>query len=293
MTRKIYELGQIPELSVLPEKMLSQLIRQSHSGEPRAAFQPGAVRVAAIGPQEVFVHEMAARVNCKNVGAGLGIAIDVIKIRRKTTEKGNCRTGGSDDPQVVATCAAAESPMSEPPQRIWENSRSGARLASRQPRARRGKPSRRTKGAGGGIDNTPTHRVFLTHSSADTWVAEQIADAISECGATPFLDERHIHVGADFEEDIRVELSKADELVFLVTPWALERHHVWIEVGAAWLREIPIIGLLYGISVEELQALRGVPLLKSRDLLCLNKIAVYLQQLRARISTEPGPHSPC
>jgi hypothetical protein len=39
--------------------------------------------------------------------------------------------------------------------------------------------------------------VFVSHSGADTWVAKQIAREIGACGATPFLDEAEIDVGAD------------------------------------------------------------------------------------------------
>jgi len=74
--------------------------------------------------------------------------------------------------------------------------------------------------------------VFVSHSGPDTWVAKQIAREISACGATPFLDEAHIEVGADFEEDILAFLEKAHELVVLLTPWALERPYVWAEIGA-------------------------------------------------------------
>jgi len=108
-------------------------------------------------------------------------------------------------------------------------------------------------------------------------VARQIAREIAACGATPFLDEAHIDVGADFEDDILAFLERADELVVLVTPWALERPYVWAELGAAWGRRIPIVGLLHGLSAAELQSRPGVPiLLKKRDLLPLNEIDVYL-----------------
>jgi hypothetical protein len=127
------------------------------------------------------------------------------------------------------------------------------------------------------------HLVFVSHSGTDTWVARQIAREIAACGAVPFLDEAEIDVGADFEDDILTFLEKADELVVLITPWALERPYVWAELGAAWGRRIPIVGLLHGISAGELQARPGVPiLLKKRDLLPLNDIDVYLGQLRGR-----------
>ncbi len=131
--------------------------------------------------------------------------------------------------------------------------------------------------------------VFVSHSGVDTWVAKQIAREIAACGAVPFLDEAQIDVGADFEEDILAFLEKADELVVLITPWALERPYVWAELGAAWGRRIPIVGLLLGLSAAELQSRPGVPiLLKKRDLLPLNQIDVYLGQLRGRVRARPG-----
>jgi hypothetical protein len=88
--------------------------------------------------------------------------------------------------------------------------------------------------------------VFVSHSAKDTWVARQVAREISRCGATAFLDEAEIDVGDDFEEEILDFLDKADELVVLMTPWALERPYVWAELGAAWVRRIPIVILLQG-----------------------------------------------
>jgi hypothetical protein len=115
-------------------------------------------------------------------------------------------------------------------------------------------------------------------------VAQQIAREISNCGARPFLDEAEIDVGADFEEDVLASLEKADELVVLLTPWALERPYVWAELGAAWGRRIPIIVLLHGITAGELQSRPGVPVfLKRRDLLDLNEIEKYLVQLKKRV----------
>jgi hypothetical protein len=90
--------------------------------------------------------------------------------------------------------------------------------------------------------------VFVSHSGTDTWVARQISREIGECGAVPILDEAEIDVGADFEDDILTFLEKADELVVLITPWALERPYVWAELGAAWGRRIPIVGLLHRLG---------------------------------------------
>jgi hypothetical protein len=101
--------------------------------------------------------------------------------------------------------------------------------------------------------------VFVSHSGEDTWVARQIAKEIEHRGARPFLDEADVDVGAEFEEDIRRFLDQADELLVLFTPWSLERPYVWAEIGAAWIRRIPIIVVLHGLSITEFQTQPNVP----------------------------------
>jgi hypothetical protein len=137
-----------------------------------------------------------------------------------------------------------------------------------------------------GVGTSESWLVFVSHSGPDTWVARQIARAIAECGATTFLDEAQINVGADFENDIRAFLQKADELIVLLTPWALTRPYIWAELGAAWTRQIPIVALLLGMSEAELQEPTGIPVfLKGRNLIPLNNIDRYLEELRARVQS--------
>ena len=137
--------------------------------------------------------------------------------------------------------------------------------------------------------NTQKRLVFVSHSSQDTWIAKQIAREIETRGGTPFLDEAQVDAGADFEEDILNFLEQADELVVLLTPWALERPYVWAEIGAAWGRRIPIVALLLGITATELQSRPGIPvLLKKRDLLQFNEVEIYLNQLAARSDSSKG-----
>jgi hypothetical protein len=132
--------------------------------------------------------------------------------------------------------------------------------------------------------------VFISHSSTDLWVAKQIAARIADCGAVPFLDEAGVDVGADFEEDILTFLEKADELLVLLTPWALERPYVWAEMGAAWGRRIPIVALLHGVAAADLQSQPTIPIfLKRRDLLNLNDIEVYFDQVRRRTTGRRAP----
>ncbi|HEU0009533.1 MAG TPA: toll/interleukin-1 receptor domain-containing protein [Verrucomicrobiae bacterium] len=126
--------------------------------------------------------------------------------------------------------------------------------------------------------------VFISHSARDTWVAKQIAESVEAVGAASFLDEVAIEVGTEFEREILRSLRKADELVVLLTPWALERPYVWAELGAAWSKGIPIVGLLHGLTSGELQARPGVPVfLKQRNLVDLNDVEKYFRQLAGRV----------
>src|SRR5574338_628868 len=100
-TGDLYELGDVPELGVVPSKMLAQVIRAERFGEPRDAFKEEALPVPALGPRDVLVYVMAAGVNYNNVWAAMGIPIDVIKNRQKKGEKEDFHIGGSDASGVV------------------------------------------------------------------------------------------------------------------------------------------------------------------------------------------------
>ena len=127
--------------------------------------------------------------------------------------------------------------------------------------------------------------IFISHSRKDTWVAKQIAREITACGASAFLDEADVEVGDDFEERILEFLEKANELLVLLTPWALDRPYVWAELGAAWARRIPIVGVLQGLSAAELQSRESIPIfLKKRDLIDINDVDRYFTELATRAS---------
>lgn len=134
-------------------------------------------------------------------------------------------------------------------------------------------------------DSDAGRLVFISHSGEDTWVARQIAGKILDCRATPFLDEADVDVGDEFEEKILKFLEKADELIVLFTPWSFERRYVWAEIGVAWFRRIPIIVVLHGITVTEFQTHPNAPIfLKKRDMIKLNDIDQYFDQLGDRVS---------
>jgi len=101
MTKEIYEIGEIPELGVVPNKMYAQVIRAERFGESKDAFQREQIEVPELGPKDVLVYTMAAGINYNNVWAALGMPVDVIKARQKGGEKEDFHIGGSDASGIV------------------------------------------------------------------------------------------------------------------------------------------------------------------------------------------------
>jgi hypothetical protein len=72
--------------------------------------------------------------------------------------------------------------------------------------------------------------------------------------------------------------------VVLLTPWALKRPYIWLEIGAMWAREKRIVGILHGLTPGDL-AQEGTPgLLRRIDSIDLNSVDGYFAQLRTRIT---------
>jgi hypothetical protein len=134
------------------------------------------------------------------------------------------------------------------------------------------------------------YKVFISHASTDTWVARQIARHIERLGASTFLAEADVEYGDDFEERILEAVRGSHELLVLLTPWALQRPYIWLEIGAMWGLGRRVIGVLHGLSPGELVTQEGTPaLLKRIDLVELNHLETYFEQLQRRI-TNAGDH---
>ncbi|NKX43159.1 crotonyl-CoA carboxylase/reductase [Roseicyclus persicicus] len=91
--KDLYEMGEIPPLGHVPEKMYAWTIRKERHGEPDTAFQVEVVDTWKIDSNEVLVLVMAAGVNYNGVWAALGQPISYFD--------------GNDDPyQIVGSDAA-------------------------------------------------------------------------------------------------------------------------------------------------------------------------------------------
>ena len=129
-------------------------------------------------------------------------------------------------------------------------------------------------------------KVFVSHGTADSWVARQMGRRIREdCGADTFLDVDDIASGDNFKERILAELYQAQELVVLFTPWSVTRSWVWIELGAAWMHGKRVVGVLYGLSITQFEELAGgKAIFEDLNILDLNGFDRYLTELQSRVS---------
>jgi hypothetical protein len=128
------------------------------------------------------------------------------------------------------------------------------------------------------------HLVFISHASADQWIAGRLKKEIVACGAECFLDAGAIETGDEVDAALKQALNASTELVVLFTPAALDRPYVWMEIGVAWGQDKRIVGILHGLTTSELTARDGwPPFLTGTRFRDINEFDEYLDELRRRI----------
>ena len=75
-----------------------------------------------------------------------------------------------------------------------------------------------TKGA-----SQRTYQVFISHATADKWIAKVLCEKLEAVGATTFRDDRDIDGGDDIPDRLRDEIQRSQELVVLLTPRSWDR----------------------------------------------------------------------
>ena len=94
--KDLYEVGQIPPLGHVPEKMYGWAIRRERHGEPDKAMQLEVIDTPEIDSHEVLILVMAAGVNYNGVWAGLGTPISPFDIH-----KSEYHIAGSDASGII------------------------------------------------------------------------------------------------------------------------------------------------------------------------------------------------
>lgn len=127
---------------------------------------------------------------------------------------------------------------------------------------------------------SPEYQVFVSHSTADKWIATTFCEKIDATGATSFRDDRDINGGDSIPESIRTEIQVSRELVVLLTPDSIERPWVLLEVGAAWgrRRNYRIVPVLCHVSFD------AIPdIIEGKKAFHINDFDKYLTELQRRV----------
>ncbi len=125
------------------------------------------------------------------------------------------------------------------------------------------------------------YQVFVSHATADKWLATTFCEKIDSLGASTFRDDRDINGGDSIPEEIRTQIQVSRELVVLLTPESVDRPWVLLEVGAAWgrRRNYRIVPVLCHVTVD------AIPdIIEGKKAFHLNDFNQYLKELARRVN---------
>lgn len=126
------------------------------------------------------------------------------------------------------------------------------------------------------------YQVFVSHATADKWIATIFCEKIDATGATSFRDDRDINGGDSIPDSIRTAIQVSRELVVLLTPDSIERPWVLLEVGAAWGRrkDYRIVPVLCHVTFD------AIPdIIEGKRAFHINDFDTYLVELKRRVKT--------
>ena len=126
----------------------------------------------------------------------------------------------------------------------------------------------------------PLHQVFLSHATADKWVARTLCEQIEAAGATTFRDDRDIKGGDIIPDEIFAQIKRSREFMVLLTPTSVSRPWVLIEIGAACqCRGLRITPVMYHVDGPA-----PIPaMIHQNKGYNLNDFEQYLTELKARL----------
>ena len=107
------------------------------------------------------------------------------------------------------------------------------------------------------VSSRSQYTVFVSHSSKDIWIAEQMVDLIERSDADCRIDKRDFEGGGDIGEQINSALGESQEIVILFTPNSKGADWVSFEMGAASYAKIHVTPILYGVEYKDLPIIAG------------------------------------
>jgi hypothetical protein len=140
-----------------------------------------------------------------------------------------------------------------------------------------GKQFKGAKGSKRARPGQSAYRVFISHSSLDKWIAERIAEKVTEAGAGYWLDVRDLPGGGDIRKEISQGVQECQEVIILFSPNSVDSHWVSFEIGAAYAKRKHLTPILNGVNYTSVALLQGIKAIE------LNNFSQYLTELKKRL----------
>lgn len=146
----------------------------------------------------------------------------------------------------------------------------------------------RASDASGTHDTPPGSRmkIFISHSSRDSWIAHHVSGDLRELGAHTFLDAKDIATGDSIDGAVRKHLKESDDILILLSREAAKSQWVQLEMSAAWALEKRLVAILLHVGVNKVPE-------PFRDSLArdLNDVKSYYDEVKRRMDQGP-PEAP-
>ena len=124
------------------------------------------------------------------------------------------------------------------------------------------------------------YQVFVSHATADKWLAKTLCEKLEAAGATTFRDDRDIAGGDSIPAEIGRQIVRSKELVVLLTPDSINRQWVLLEIGAVLVPSlhIRVVPVRCHVTVDNIPEM-----VKERKSISLNDFDDYLNELSKRV----------
>lgn len=101
--------------------------------------------------------------------------------------------------------------------------------------------------------------IFLSYSHLDRALAKELDAKFAASGLRCFLSEKDLSSGVAWVENIRDSIRESDRVMLLITPNSIRSRWIFIEAGAAWMQNKPIIPLVEFVEISDLpEIIKGV-----------------------------------
>ena len=95
--------------------------------------------------------------------------------------------------------------------------------------------------------------IFISHDSADQWVAEQLAHLLSHVNdVETFVDTQSLRAGETIEHRVKIAIRNCHHFVAILSPSSLVSQWVMWELGGADILDKPIVPVLHGIHADQI-----------------------------------------